>query len=162
MVHAGGEHDEAGADPAPDKGVGGDGAVGVHEVDVDDVVEALEEDDHDAGAGKGDGDDLRPDGHVRVAGPGEPEETDGQEGAADEHGDETFFGHDVTRALHARFEAVFGDGDDDTRAETDAAEKGDEGERSHARRQAATLLEGDGEGFEEEVARDLLVTILNC
>ena len=39
MVHGGREHGEAGAGERADESVGGEGAVGVHEVDVDDVVE---------------------------------------------------------------------------------------------------------------------------
>ena len=68
------KHGEPGTDPAPGEGVGGDGAVGVHEVHVDEVVEALHEYDEDPGADGDDADDLRPRVYGGVRGPGEPEE----------------------------------------------------------------------------------------
>ena len=113
MIHAIRKHNEPRAHPTPDKRVRRNRAIRIHEVHIDQIIQALQEDDHDAAAGEHNGHDLRPDGDVGAGGPGEPEEADGEHDAADEHGDEAFFGDDVAGALEDGREAVFGCQDDD-------------------------------------------------
>ncbi len=89
---------------------------------------------------------------MRAGGPSEPEEADGEEGGADDHGDETLLG-DGLAAVLGHFSRVprlgcvgyNAHGDDDTDGD------GQEGEGADAEVPAALLLEGDGVGFEKEV-----------
>lgn len=77
MVHGDGEQGESSAGHRSHKGVGGEGAVRVHQVDVDDVAQPLQKDQEYPCSDGYTGDGLRHPGDMRVRGPGEPEEADG-------------------------------------------------------------------------------------
>ena len=128
MVHGRAEEGEAGPEEAADEGVGGDGAVGVEQVHVDDVLEALDEDDeHGAADGDG-GDDFRHPARARVARPREPEEADGKDDGADDHGWEAALGDGETGGFGVLAgEDCDGVGDDGGEADDDADKEGDEG-----------------------------------
>ena len=69
-------HWKSSTDPTSEECVRSDSAVGVHLVNIDDVVQALQKDHHDARANWRCGDDLRPRCDVWVTGPREPEHSD--------------------------------------------------------------------------------------
>ena len=128
MIHGRAEEGKPGPEEATDERVGGDGAVGVKQVHVDDVLEALDEDD-EHGAADGDrGDDLRDPARARVARPREPEEADGQDDGADDHGGQAALRDgEAGRAGVLAGEDCDGVGDDGGEAEDDADEESDEG-----------------------------------
>ena len=152
MIHGGREHGKPGAGEGAEEGICRDGAVGVHEVHVNDVGQALQENHHDARADGNAGEDLRDPGDVGVRRPGEPEEAEGEEEGADDHGDEAFLGDGLPGiGGHLGLVAGLGGVGDDSDAEDDADGDAEEGEGAEAEAPAALLLEGDGVGFEEEV-----------
>ncbi|TGO30796.1 hypothetical protein BPAE_0003g00810 [Botrytis paeoniae] len=120
-------------------------------VDIDDVIQALQENHQDTPSDENTRDDLGDPGDVGVGGPGKPEESDGEDEGTEDHGGETFFGDHSAVFFELAREARFGDPGDGAGAEEDADEDADEGEGAEARGPAARLLEGDGVGFEEEV-----------
>lgn len=79
------EQREEGTRDGPDKCINRNRAVGVEPITVDQVAHALPERHHAAQADERDGENLRHPNDMRVAGPGEPEETDGQGNGADDH-----------------------------------------------------------------------------
>ena len=128
VVHGGAEEGEPGAEEAAHERVGGDGAVGVEQVHVDDVLEALDEDD-EHGAADGDaGDVLRYPARARVARPREPEEAHGEDDGADDHGGQAALGDGETGLAGVLAgEDCDGVGDDGGEADDDADEEGGEG-----------------------------------
>lgn len=86
VIHGSAEERETGAKEAADEGVGRDGAVGVEQIDVDDVLEALDEDDEHASPDGNGRHCLRDPACARVACPGEPEEADWEDDGAEDHG----------------------------------------------------------------------------
>ena len=127
MIHGGAEEGEPGPEEAADEGVGGDGAVGVEQVDVDDVLEALDEDDEHGATDRDAGDELRDPARARVARPREPEEADGEDDGANDHGWEAAFRDSETGGAGVLAgEDCDGVGDDAGEADDDADEEGDE------------------------------------
>ena len=151
LVHDGREKREGGAGQRADESVGREGAVGVQEVDVDDVVQPLHEDEQDAHADGHAREDLWHPGDVRAAGPREAEQPRGEEGAAEDHGREALLGDDAAVLAQLAGEARLRDGGDDGDAEEDAAGDAEEGEGPHAGGPAALALERDWVGFEKKV-----------
>lgn len=120
-------------------------------VDIDDVVQALQENHQDTPSDEDTRDDLGDPGDVGVGGPGKPEEADGEDEGTEDHGGETFFGDHFAVLFELAREARFGDPGNGSRAEEDPDEDANEGESAEAGCPAPRLLEGDGVGFEEEV-----------
>ena len=128
MIHSRAEEREPGPEEATDERVGGDGAVGVEQVHVDDVLEALDEDDEHGAADRDSGDELRDPARARVARTGKPDEADGQDDGADDHGREAALRDgEAGRAGVLAGEDCDGVGDDGGEADDDADEEGDEG-----------------------------------
>ena len=152
MKHRRGEEGKRGAEEGAQERVCGDCARGYGQVGVDEVVQRLQEDRHNAGAGEdpGGGGCDPGDGGVGTR-PGEPEEADGEEDGADHHGQEALLGDgDVVvgfeLAVVARLEV-----DDDPAAEQDAKDEPDVGQGGDGGVDGAELGEDDGVSFEEEV-----------
>ena len=134
------------------KGIGRNSRVGKHHIHIDDVVQALHEDNQDAQADWHTGNNLRYPRDVGSRGPAEPEKTDGQEDGGDHHGYEAFFGDDMAVFGEFAGEAGLRGVDDKTDAEQDTDQNTNEGEGGNAFIfPAAYFAEGDGVGFEEEV-----------
>ncbi|KAM0155729.1 hypothetical protein ACHAQE_006647 [Botrytis cinerea] len=131
--------------------ISGDGRICVPHVDIDDVIQALQENHQDTPPDEDTRDDLWNPGDVGVGGPGKPEESDGEDYGTEDHGGETFFGDDLAVFFELAREAGLGDPGNGSGAEEDSDEDSDEGEGAEAGGPAARLLEGDGVGFEEEV-----------
>ena len=149
MIHGRGEQRKPGAQETPEQRVRRDRTVGVHLVHVDDVIQALHENQKDPHSRRYPRDDLRHPCDVRTARPGPPEETRGEGGAADDHGRKPVLGDHL--ACFSKFGSVRGFGivgDIETAGE-DADHDGEEGEGSDAAVPSALFFEGDGEGFEE-------------
>ena len=128
VIHGRAEEGEPGPEEAADERVGGDGAVGIEQVHVDDVLEALDEDDEHGTADGDGGDDLRDPARARVARPREPEEADGEDDGADDHGREAALGDgEAGGARVLPGEDRDGVGDDCGEADDDADEERDEG-----------------------------------
>ncbi|KAK6602864.1 hypothetical protein H4I95_06801 [Botrytis cinerea] len=109
--------------------ISGDGRICVPHVDIDDVIQALQENHQDTPPDEDTRDDLWNPGDVGVGGPGKPEESDGEDYGTEDHGGRR----------------------NGSGAEENSDEDSDEGEGAEAGGPAARLLEGDGVGFEEEV-----------
>lgn len=112
VIHLHSEEGEATTNATPDERVGGNGGVCEHEVYVDDVVEALHEDDEDAASDGHAGENLWEPVDVRAGCPSEPEQTGGEDDGGDHHGDETFFGDDAAVFLEFARETGLGDDGD--------------------------------------------------
>ena len=152
MIHGRRKQREPSTGQGSHERVGRDGAVGVHQVDVDDVAQPLQEDEHDTRSGRDAGEHLRHPGYVRGRGPGEPEEADREEEGADYHGEEALFGDGFSAVGdHFLLEACVGCVGYDGDADYDAEGYAEEGERADALVPASNFLECDGVGFEEEV-----------
>ena len=81
-----------------------------HKINIDDIIERAHEDDEDAGADGDAGEHLRHPGDVGAGRPREPEEADGEDAAADDHGGQAVFGDDAVVVLaHLARERRFGD-----------------------------------------------------
>jgi hypothetical protein len=100
LEHLRREERECSSNPGPEERVCGNGAVGVHLVHIDEVVQPLQEDHHDTHPDRSSGYDLRPRCDRWITRPAEPEESYRQNTAADDHGDESLFGNDVAFFLH--------------------------------------------------------------
>ena len=86
-----------------------------------------------------------------VARPREPEETDGQQGAADNHGRQPVFGDDAALFLDLAGKVGLGDDGDGDGAAENADEDAQEGKLPDAVIPAALLLERDWVRNEAEV-----------
>ena len=152
MVHGRSEQRESSAGQRSHERIGRDGAVCVHEVNVDDVAQPLQENQEDPGSGRYAGDDLRYPGNMRVGCPGEPEQADWEQEGADDHRDQSLFGYRLSAVgFHLLPEACVGCVDDDGDADDDADGDAEEREGADAVVPASHFLECDGVGFEEEV-----------
>lgn len=149
--HRSREHREPRTQPATKERVRRDRRVCVLLVDIDDIIEALHENEQHTAADGDAGDDLRPRRDGGVVRPSEPEHADGQDDGADAHGHEARLGNHVAFFFEGVLEAVFGRVDDDQDADDDAYADADEGQAADAFVVAAGLLEGDWVGFEGQV-----------
>ena len=120
-----------------------------HEISINEIIEQLQEyrqqskAGEEAGQGGRDPVDVGP-----VAGPGEPEEADGEADGADHHGRQAPLGHgDVVVRRQLPLVVALG-GEDVHAGEQHARDHAEEGEAADARVEAADLLEGDWVGCE--------------
>lgn len=109
MIHGRREKREACPGSRSQEGIGSNGRVGVPHVDINDIVQSLQENHQDAPTDGDSCDCLGHPGDVGRAGPGEPEETDGEDDAAENHGWETLFWNDLSMFLELASEASLGD-----------------------------------------------------
>lgn len=144
-------HGKPSANPTTEEGVGRNSAVGVHLVNINDVVQPLQEHHHDTRSDRRSSDDLWPRSDVRAGSPGKPEHADGQEGTTNDHRQEALFWHNMTVLFEFAGESSLCEEGDDETAADDADEDGQEGEGTHAKVPSAFFLEGDGEDFEEAI-----------
>ena len=151
IIHRRREQGEARPRERPNECVCRDGAIGIHQVHIDDVVEPLHEDDQDPHPDGYSGEHLRYPGNVWAAGPRKPEQAGGEDGAAEDHRREALFGYNFAVLLQFARKAGFRHDRDDDDAEDDADGDTEEGEGPHAGVPAALLLKADGVGFEEKV-----------
>lgn len=151
VVHLLGEEDDGGTPEAADKSLGGEGGGGLVLVRVDEVVvgRVVEEDEAEAD-GEAAHCGTRP-RELRVGGPGEDEEADGDEPAGEHHGDEADLGGRVAVVLGDELEVVLVDEGRADGGEDDSYGDRDEHEARLAGRVALALLVDDGEGDEEHV-----------
>lgn len=123
----------------------------MHQVAIDDVIEALHED-HEQTCTDGDsGKDLGSPVDAWVRCPCEPEHADREEAAADDHGNEPLFRNHSTFRDHFGFEPGESQVANDCASNSSADDDGDEWEGANTQIPATHLFEGDGESREEKV-----------
>ena len=91
MIHGRSKHRKASAEAGSDHGTAREGGIRVHEVDIDDVGQTLQEHNLQTSSERNTRDDLRPWADMRRRRPREPEAPDGQKAAADHHGNQSIF-----------------------------------------------------------------------
>lgn len=151
MIHLCREQRESGSRDAPDQCISSDAGICIHQVTVDDVIDALQEDHENAHPDRDAGQDLRDPCNVWGTRPGKPKEAGWQHKGANDHWWETLFRDEAALLLHLACEARLGDVGHDNGTHDHADGEGEEGERANAEIPAAFFLEGDWICFEEEI-----------
>ena len=152
VVQSNGEQGKPSTGHGPHECVGCNGAVRVHEVNVDDVAQPLQEYQQHSRSYWYAGDDLWHPRDVRVRRPGEPEEADGEQKGANDHGDQSLLRYWLSSVgNHLLLETCVGCVHDDGDANDDPDGDAEEGECADTPVPSSDLLECNRVRFKEEI-----------
>ncbi|KAI7969588.1 hypothetical protein EIK77_006329 [Talaromyces pinophilus] len=151
LVHLRSKEWEATTRRAPEEGIGSNGGIGEHQVDINDVVKSLHENNEDTSSNRDASKHLRYPADVLVGCPTKPEETNRQKSGAKEHGYKTLFGSN-TSVPQLPCVSGLGQVDDVSASKHNSYQDTPERQGSHTGTLPATnFLEGVWVGFKKEV-----------